>query len=86
MNAAGGVPNPNSQSGQVPSLHHVAEDYTQPEVLTLIRRGKLPPLANEKAPPPPLYMPAWKDILSEEDLNRIVAYIWSLKPKESSSW
>ncbi len=85
-NAKGGVPNPNSQGGQVPSLIHVADDYTKPEILSLIRRGKMPPLKDASKPAPPLYMPAWKGTLNEEDLKNVVEYIWSLKPKEESSW
>lgn len=86
MNAQGGVPNPNSQGGQVPALFHVAEDYTRPEVANIIRRGKIPPLADPKKAEPPLYMPAWKDVLTDEETNRIVEYLWSLRPKQASTW
>lgn len=86
INAQGGVPNPNSQSNEVPPLVHVAEDYTKPEVANIIRRGKIPPLADAKKPAPPLYMPAWKTVLTEEEINRIVEYVWSLAPKKESSW
>ena len=86
IDAQGGVPNPNSQSSEVPPLIHVAEDYTKPEVATIIRRGKIPPLADPKKPAPPLYMPAWKTVLTEEEINRIVEYVWSLAPKKESSW
>ncbi len=86
LKAEGGLPNPNSQSGQVPALYHVAEDYTKAEVAGVIRNGRTSPVANAKAAPPPLYMPAWKTVLSDEDVARIVEYLWSLKPKETSSW
>ena len=82
----GGVPNPNSQSGQVPSLLHLAEDYTQPEVLQVIRNGKMPPLANPKLPTPPLYMPSWKKMMTEEDMSRILQFLWSRQPKKQESW
>ncbi len=84
-NAKGGVPNPNSQSGEVPSLLHVADDYTKPEVANIIRRGKMPPVADAKKPTPPLYMPAWRNVLTEEDINRIVEYLWSLQPKQKEA-
>jgi mono/diheme cytochrome c family protein len=84
MNAQGGVPNPNSQSDQVPTLVHLAEDYTKPEVGNIIRRGKMPPLADPKKPNPPLYMPAWQSIMSTEEINTIVEYLWSLAPKQTT--
>jgi mono/diheme cytochrome c family protein len=40
----GGVPNPNSQGGEVPSLLHASDDYTKEEVIKIIRNGKAPPL------------------------------------------
>ena len=36
----GGVPNPNSQGGEVPSLLHASDDYTKEEVIKIIRNGK----------------------------------------------
>ena len=35
----GGVPNPNTQGGEVPSLLHVSDDYTKDEVIAIIRNG-----------------------------------------------
>lgn len=85
--AAGGVANPNSQGGQVPSLVHVADDYKKSEVMAIIRDGKTPPLADPAMPAPPLTMPSWKGTVNEEDLHNIVEYLWSLKPKgEGSRW
>ncbi len=86
MQLQGGVPNPNSQGGEVPSLLHVADDYTKPEVVEIITKGKMPPLENPAKPAPPLYMPSWKNVLSEEDVSRIVEYLWSLKRKKEESW
>ena len=36
----GGVPNPNAQGGEVPSLLHVSDDYTKDEVIAIIRNGR----------------------------------------------
>ncbi len=80
----GGVPNPNAQGGEVPSLLHVSDDYTKEEVINIIRNGKQPPLDNLAKPAPPLYMPAWKGVLAEEDINRIADYLWSLQPKKEA--
>jgi mono/diheme cytochrome c family protein len=46
---------------------------------TLIRNGRQPvPRADAKRPQPGLYMPAWKDRISENDLEALVAYLFSL--------
>ena len=79
----GGVPNPNAQGGEVPSLLHASDDYTKEEVINIIRNGKQPPLENPAKPAPPLYMPSWKSVLTNEEINRIADYLWSLQKKES---
>jgi cbb3-type cytochrome oxidase cytochrome c subunit len=81
----GGVPNPNAQGGEVPSLLHVSSDYTKDEVIAIIRNGKAPPLDNAAGPTPPLYMPSWKHVLSDEDINRVADYLWS-KQQKKEGW
>jgi mono/diheme cytochrome c family protein len=80
----GGVPNPNSQGGEVPSLLHASDDYTKEEVIKIIRNGKVPPVDDPSKPTPPLYMPPWKNVLADEDVNRIADYLWSLQKKKES--
>ncbi len=82
----GGVPNPNAQGGQVPSLLHLSDDYTKDEVIEVIRNGRMPPLDNASGPTPPLYMPSWKHLLSEEDIHEIVEFLWSKQQKAKDSW
>jgi mono/diheme cytochrome c family protein len=82
----GGVANPNAQGGEVPSLLHVSDDYTKDEVIGIIRNGRVPPLDNPAGPPPPLYMPSWKHVLSDEDINRIADYLWSKQQVKKESW
>jgi mono/diheme cytochrome c family protein len=79
----GGVPNPNSQGGEVPSLLHASDDYTEDEVIKIIQNGKVPPVENTAKPAAPLYMPSWKGVLAEEDIHRIADYLWSLQKKKS---
>jgi hypothetical protein len=31
-------------------------------------------------------MPSWKSILTDEEVNRVVEYLWSLQPKKEGSW
>jgi mono/diheme cytochrome c family protein len=82
----GGVPNPNAQGGEVPSLLHVSDDYTKDEVIAIIRNGRVPPLDNAAGPPPPLYMPSWKHVLSDEDINRVADYLWSKQQVKKDAW
>jgi mono/diheme cytochrome c family protein len=82
----GGVPNPNAQGGQVPSLLHLSDDYTKDEIIAVIRNGRAPPLDNPSGPTPPLYMPSWKHLLSDEDIHQIVEFLWSKQQKSKESW
>jgi mono/diheme cytochrome c family protein len=83
----GGLANPNAQGGEVPSLLHVADDYTRDEVVAMIRDGKKSPLENPAGHAPPIYMPAWKHIVNDEYINSIVDYLWSKQQKtEKSKW
>ena len=82
----GGLPNPNAQGGQVPSLLHLSDDYTKDEILAVVRNGRAPPLENASGPTPPLYMPAWKNVLSDEDIHQVVEFLWSKQQKAKESW
>jgi mono/diheme cytochrome c family protein len=82
----GGVANPNAQGGEVPSLLHVSDDYTKDEVIAIIRNGRVPPIDKASGPTPPLYMPSWKNVLSDEDINRIADYLWSKQEKKKDAW
>jgi mono/diheme cytochrome c family protein len=82
----GGLANPNAQGGEVPSLLHVSDDYTKDEIIAIIRNGRVPPLEDPKGVQPPLYMPSWKHVLSDEDINRIADYLWSKQQKKKDSW
>jgi mono/diheme cytochrome c family protein len=83
----GGVHNFNAQTGQeVPTLVRVAEGYTRAELVAKIQDGvpteaKLDP----GGPEPPLRMPGFKGMLTEEQMNDLVAYLVSLKPKGEES-
>ena len=48
----------------------------------VIRNGRQPvPRAQTTRPNPALYMPPWKDRLSEDDLDALVAYLFSLSDR-----
>jgi mono/diheme cytochrome c family protein len=82
----GGVKNPNAVGGLIPPLKAVAEGYNEEELKEKILKG-VPVIDQEKpdGPPPPLYMPAWEGLLTEQELNQVVAYLMSLAPK-TESW
>lgn len=79
----GGVHNFNAQTGQeVPSLIHVADSYTKPELIAKIQNGvPIEPKLNSNGPAPPLHMPSFKDTLTDGQISDLVAYLISLKPK-----
>jgi mono/diheme cytochrome c family protein len=83
----GGVHNFNAQTGQeVPSLIHVADSYTKPELISKIQIGvPIEPKLDPSGPVPPLHMPDYKDMLSDAQLKDLVAYLISLKPKGEES-
>jgi cytochrome c553 len=81
--AKGGVPNPNSKTAeQVPGLLHVAEGYTVVQLKARINLGQHEiPALDPKRPPPPLYIPAWSGTIKDAEVDDLVAYLISLKPK-----
>lgn len=61
---------------------HVAEGYTKAESKTRIVKGQREiPALDPKRPPPPLYMPAWGAVIKDAELDDLVDYLFSLKPK-----
>ena len=77
-NAQGGVPNPQ----QVPGLKYVADSYTKEELLKRILNGQHEITSlDPKRPAPPLYMPPWRGMIKDAELDDLVAYLFSLKPK-----
>jgi cbb3-type cytochrome oxidase cytochrome c subunit len=81
--AKGGVPNPNAKTAeQVPGLLYVADGYTKAELKSRILKGQreITPM-DAKRRPPPLYMPPWGGIIQNAELDDLVAYLVSLKPK-----
>ena len=82
-NAQGGVPNPNAKTAQqVPGLKYVADSYTKEELLKRILNGQHEITSlDPKRPAPPLYMPPWRGMIKDAELDDLVAYLFSLKPK-----
>jgi mono/diheme cytochrome c family protein len=83
----GGVPNPNAKTAQlVPDLIHVADGYTKDELKARILKGQREiPALDPNRPPPPLYMPAWGGTIKDAEVDSLVGFLISLKPKGEES-
>ena len=85
-------PNPGSLKGYIPSWQ--GDDFTElvrdeNELRSWIVEGGIPRLLNNPAARlfierQPIQMPAYKDVLSKQDIDRLVAYIMWLRKQDSS--
>lgn len=81
-NGAGGVRHPNAVGGLIPGLTSVAEGYSDEELKNRILNGVRDiSKENPDGPTPPLYMPAWKGRVTDEELKALAAFLKSLLPK-----
>ena len=79
----GGVKNPNADpDGAVPNLLDLEDAFTWDDLKDKIRKGYHPAKLAEEKPEPPLDMPAWGELFSEEDLESLAHYLFSLKSKD----
>lgn len=85
---AGGYPNNNVAGGLIPPLTLVADGYSKPELKDRIAKGVVPAAADPSLPQPMIQMPAWKEVLDDGELNALVEYLYSLRPKkaEGEEW
>lgn len=84
LNARGGRLNFNYQGdGHIPTLVKTVGNYTREELKEKLHKG-VPSVAKEstKGPTPPLYMPAWKDRMSSEELEALMDYLFSIAEKQ----
>ncbi len=78
----GGIRNPNMDQQEVPPLTHVSDGYSKEELKEIIRDGRYPARADKNGLAPALWMPSWKDKLSEEEIDAVVEYLYSLNPEK----
>ncbi len=76
----GGFVNKNMDLEEVPALTYVSQGYSREEIKQIIQEGKYPGRAERGQSSPPLWMPSWKQKLSDEEIDAIVEYLVSLKP------
>lgn len=88
----GGVRNLNAQTGgMINGLQSVSETYSKEELVKKILDGvPVVEKADPGQPRPPLNMPAYRELLPEEDLTALVTYLFSLRPaagqKKEEAW
>ena len=79
----GGIKNENMDMGEeVPPLTFVSDGYSKDEVKEIIREGRYPGRSDREGLAPPLWMPSWKGKLSEEEIDAVVEYLFSLNPEK----
>ena len=80
----GGIVNRNMDMGEeVPPLTHVSDGYSKEELKEIIRDGRYPARAQKDGLAPPLWMPSWKEKLTDEEIDAVVEYLYSLNPEKS---
>ncbi|MBI3548641.1 MAG: cytochrome c [Elusimicrobia bacterium] len=81
-NGVGGFPNNNVQGGRIPTLTKTAEGYSKDELKTKIANGvPKPEKADSAGADPMIHMPAWKEVLKDDEIDALADYLISLKPK-----
>jgi cytochrome c553 len=86
MSGAGGIKNLNAQTGgEINGLTRVSETYTRQELMERVRNG-VPNVdkADPTGPDPPLRMPPFKDLIGGQEMDDLAAYLFSLRPVETS--
>ncbi|MFI5362922.1 MAG: c-type cytochrome [Elusimicrobiota bacterium] len=79
----GGHPNPGAHGDIVPALAPLMGTYTEDELKAKIKNGVIPD--GHDGMTPAVAMPAWKNILSEEDVGLLASYLLSLAESQPKS-
>ena len=77
----GGYPNNNVAGGLIPTLTLVSEGYSKAELHAKIQNGSTPLPNDMSAPRALLNMPKWGEQLKSDEIDAVVEYLFSLKPK-----
>ena len=86
-NGAGGNPNNNVPGGKIPALDSVSQTFTKEELKNKVRLGARPQKADPAGPEPLVAMPAWKALLTEDELGDVVEYLFTLRSaKPDAGW
>jgi mono/diheme cytochrome c family protein len=79
----GGHPNPGAHGDVIPALAPLMGTYTAEELKARIKNGVVPD--GHDGLTPAVAMPAWKDVLSDEELDALSSYLLSLAGSQPKS-
>lgn len=79
----GGHPNPGAHGDVIPALAPLMGTYTAEELKAKIQNGVKPD--GHDGMTPAVAMPAWKDVLSDEELDALSSYLLSLAGSQPKS-
>ena len=79
----GGHPNPGAHGDVIPALAPLMGTYTAEELKARIKDGVLPD--GRDGLTPAVVMPAWKEVLSDEELDALSSYLLSLAGSQPKS-
>ena len=77
----GGYPNNNVAGGLIPALTLVSDGYSKAELHSKIKLGSIPLPNDPSAPKALVQMPKWGDQLKPDEIDALVEYLYSLRPK-----
>ena len=84
LRGAGGYPNNNVQGGKINTLTLVADGYSKDELKDRIHKGKISDPADPTQPKPMIFMPPWGQKLKDSDIDALVEFLYSLRPKPAA--
>lgn len=85
QNGFGGYPNNNVAGGLIPSLTLVSDGYNKAELHAKIQNGSTPLPDDPSKPRALIQMPKWGQQLKPDEIDALVEYLFSLKPKSVAS-
>jgi len=80
----GGHPNVNVVGGVIPALRGLSQTYTREELIAKIKRGSRPEKL-DPAGPDPVAMPAWGQVLLDDEAAQVADYLLSLGPQPDAA-
>ncbi len=81
----GGHPTPGAHGDIIPALAPLMGTYKKEELKARIKNGVIP--EGHDGMPAAVSMPPWKDVLNEDELDALTAYLLSLaKAEPKSDW
>ncbi len=84
VKGAGGYVNNNVVGGKIPALTFTADGYSKEELKDLLAKGRVSTPEDPSKPAPLIAMPAWGQVLKEDEIEALVEYVYSLRPAKQA--